>query len=56
MIEFAALIDRLCKSAHDDMEKVALVFGYSISCCGAFNRQESLLVIGFVSEGIFTVS
>ncbi|KAH0519756.1 Oxysterol-binding protein-related protein 9 [Microtus ochrogaster] len=31
VIEFAALMDRLCKSGHDDMDKVALVFGYSIS-------------------------
>lgn len=31
VIDFAALMDRLCKSGHDDMDKVALVFGYSIS-------------------------
>lgn len=31
VIEFAALMNRLCKSGHDDRDKVALVFGYSIS-------------------------
>lgn len=31
VMAFVALVDRLCKSGHDDMDRVALVFAYSTS-------------------------